>query len=89
MLPLRLPIKVTLYKLRLSAYRNLSALLYHHRYDLASFFTAYHNYCENVRTPFPDFGLTNLRSTAHTFKNQTGYHFYTRGGHLESFEMWC
>ena len=38
MLPLRLPIKVTLYKLRLSAYRNFSALLYHHRHDLASFF---------------------------------------------------
>jgi len=38
---------------------------------------------------FPDFSLIKLRSTAHAFKNQTGYHFYAREGHLGSFEMWC
>ena len=54
-LPLRLPIKVTLHTLSLSAYRNFSALLYHHRYDLASFFKACHNYCETASCTIPRF----------------------------------
>jgi hypothetical protein len=54
-LPLRLPITVTLYKLRLSAYRNFSALVYHHRYDLASLFTAYQNHCETASCIIPRF----------------------------------
>ena len=55
MLPLRSPIKVTLFKLRLSAYRNFNALLYHHRYDLHLFFTAYHNYFETASCTIPQF----------------------------------
>jgi len=88
MLPLRLAIKVTLYKQRLSAFQCICSTITDIIW-LRFFSRPIITTSKPLRALFPDISLKKLRSTAYTFKNQTGYHFYTRKSHPESFEMWC
>lgn len=71
--------KFTLYKLKLSAYRCSTIIgMIWLRFSRPTLTIA-----KPLRALFPE-----SYAVPHTFKNQTGYNFYTREGHLENFEMW-